>query len=225
MSKCSEQFDVLSNSLRVLPEEALRLGYFFNDINDPEEGISNIELATVNVLNQFYGMMLSLKDSGVISSIYGDDAINTVLCIRHVLQHQSGRIKNNLRDAFNNSLPEQVALVNYSISGEPMRDFPLYLNLGWMLDEINSSNNARKLPSIKALWNLDKIEAKLGEDGLSPHSVYVNIMAFITESVRQLCVQYGSHIEPTGYDSRVFYAEFRSVDGVETDNYLISKFN
>ena len=60
MSSPSEQFDVLSNALRVFPEEILRLNYFINKVNDPEEGISNIEIACVNVFNQLYGMMCAL---------------------------------------------------------------------------------------------------------------------------------------------------------------------
>jgi hypothetical protein len=51
MSKLNDQFDVLSNTLRLLLEELMRLGYFINEVNDPEEGISNVEVACVNVLN------------------------------------------------------------------------------------------------------------------------------------------------------------------------------
>ena len=49
MNSPSEQFDVLSNALRVFPEEIFRLNYFIGKVNDPEEGISNIEIACVNV--------------------------------------------------------------------------------------------------------------------------------------------------------------------------------
>ncbi|MBO1368153.1 hypothetical protein [Vibrio cholerae] len=225
MSKCSEQFDVLSNALRILPEEAARLDYLCNKVNDPEEGISNIEIASVNVLNQFYGMMLNLKEDGILSSIYEDDAINTILCIRHVLQHQSGRIKNTLRDSFNSALPQNVALINYSVSGEPMTDFPFYLNLGWMNDQIGKSNNAKKLVGIKTKWNLDKIEADLSKENLDADCIYINIMAFITEATRQLCKLYGAHFQPNGYDSRVYYSHFSSIDEVETNNYVITKFD
>src|SRR4051812_32678261 len=92
MSKLSEQFDVLSNTLRLLPEELLRLQYFVQEISKPEEGISNVEIACVNVFNNVYGIMCSIKDCGAVSSIYGHDAITTLLCIRHILQHQSGRL-------------------------------------------------------------------------------------------------------------------------------------
>ena len=82
ISKSSEQFDVLSNTLRVLPEDIFRLSYSVNKVNDPEEGITNIEIACVNVFNQIYGMMCSLKDEGFTNTIYQHDAIATVLCIR-----------------------------------------------------------------------------------------------------------------------------------------------
>ena len=35
MTKLSEQFDVLSNTLRLLPEELMRLKYFIQEINEP----------------------------------------------------------------------------------------------------------------------------------------------------------------------------------------------
>lgn len=79
MSKLNDQFDVLSNTLRLLPEEIMRLGYFINEINEPEEGISNVEVACVNVFNNIYVMMCALKDEKVVSSIYEHDAITTIL--------------------------------------------------------------------------------------------------------------------------------------------------
>jgi len=51
MSKLSEQFDVLSNTLRLLAEELLQLMYCIQEINEPEEGISNVEVACINVFN------------------------------------------------------------------------------------------------------------------------------------------------------------------------------
>ena len=114
ISKSSEQFDVLSNALRVLPEEILRLRYFINEVNDPEEGIANIEISCVNVFNQIYGMMCSLKDEGYTNTIYKHDAIATVLCIRHTLQHQTGRLKNNIRDAFQKNIARKTILVRFS---------------------------------------------------------------------------------------------------------------
>ena len=52
MTKINEQFDVLSNTLRLLPEEISRLDYFIRKIDDPEEGISNVEVACVYVLKK-----------------------------------------------------------------------------------------------------------------------------------------------------------------------------
>ena len=123
MSKLDEQFDVLSNNLRLLPEAIIRLNYFIREIGEPEEGISNVEAAYVNVFNSLYGMMSVLKEEGIVTSIYEHDAITTVLCIRHVLAHQSGRPKNNLRDAWSKSISAPPTLIKYSVSDLEMRLF------------------------------------------------------------------------------------------------------
>ena len=79
MSKLSEQFDVLSHTLRLLAEELLQLKYYIQELSEPEEGISNVEVACINVFNNIYGVMNSIKDIGAASSIYSHDAITTIL--------------------------------------------------------------------------------------------------------------------------------------------------
>lgn len=218
----SEQFDVLSNSLRVLPEEILRLNYFIHEVNDPEEGISNIEIACVNVFNQLYGMMCTLKDNGCISSIYESDAIETILCIRHVLQHQGGRIKNNLRDALKARKRKNFALVNYGASDTGIIAMPFYISASWLLDGIQSSNNAKRLPSIKSYLKIEKIKADLDGLSIALADTYLGIMPLIAEAMRQICTNYGSHFEPVGFDSEVYYSHFRIVNPINTSDYAIA---
>lgn len=218
----SEQFDVLSNSLRVLPEEILRLNYFFHEINDPEEGISNVEIACVNVFNQLYGMMCSLKDNGHVKSIYDHDAISTVLCVRHVLQHQGGRIQNNLRDAFKSRLNNPVALINYSASDTEAISTPFYINAQWIISGVQESNNAKRLPSIRKYLSIEKISTDLDKRSISLANTYLCAMPLITEAMRKICTSYGSCFSPTGFDSDVYYSHFRNVNPIDTNDYAIA---
>ena len=221
MSNSSEQFDVLSNALRVLPEEILRLNYFLKEVNDPEEGISNIEIACVNVFNQLYGMMCALKDDGHTNSIYEHRAITTILCMRHVLQHKAGRIKNNLRDAFRKEVPKNSALINYSASDDKVVVVPFYISTSWLQDGIQNSNNSNRLPLINSYLNLELIEIDLGKLATPLGHSYLSIMPLITEAVRQLCVSYGEFFKPTGFDSEVYYTHFLNINEINTQDYAI----
>ena len=221
MSSPSEQFDVLSNALRVFPEEILRLDYFINKVNDPEEGISNIEIACVNVFNQLYGMMCTLKDGGHISSIYEHAAITTILCMRHVLQHKAGRIKNNLRDAFKKEVGESYSLINYSASDKNIVTMPFYVNIAWLQDGIQNSNNAHRLTAINSYLNLDKIKIELDTLSIDVGNSYLGVMPLITEAVHQLCLNYSSFFSPAGYDSEVYYSHFLGVNKINTQDYAI----
>jgi hypothetical protein len=221
MSKLNEQFDVLSNSLRVLPEELLRLNYFIQEIGEPEEGISNVELACVNIFNGLYGMMSALKDAGATASIYEHDAITTLLCIRHVLAHQSGRLKNNLRDAWSKSIPASPTLIKYNVSVPATPDTPLYINVAWFQDGIaKNAKISKKLATINAFWKFDTIKEEV--EAL-PHSnwasAYVCAMTLITEAVRKLVVEYGNLITASGYDSNVYLEHFNGVNAVNTSDY------
>jgi hypothetical protein len=218
----SEQFEVLSNSLRVLQEEILRLNYFLHEVNDPDEGISNIEIACVNVFNQFYGMMCTLKENGHISSIYEHDAITTILCIRHVLQHQGGKIKNNLRDALKSQEIKNLALVNYGVLNAESIVMPFYVSAPWLLDGIQSSNNAKRLLSIESYLKIEKIKSDIDRLSISLAATYIGVMPLITEAMRQLCTNYGSYFGPTGYDSDVYYLHFRVVIPINTNDYAIA---
>jgi hypothetical protein len=221
MNNSSEQFDVLSNALRVLPEEIFRLNYFMKEVKDPEEGISNIEIACVNVFNQLYGMMCALKDEGHMESIYDHQAITAILCMRHVLQHKAGRIKNNLRDTFKKELKEKSALVNHGASGKNALVTPFYISTAWLQDGVQNSNNAKRFPLIKSYLSLDRIEADLLKLHIPLEHSYIGVMPLITEAVRQICVKYGSFFEPTGFDSKVYYEHFISVYRIDTNIYTI----
>ncbi len=213
----SEQFDVLSNALRIFPEEIYRLNYFFHEVHDPEEGISNIEIACVNVFNQLYGMMCTLKDNGHINSIYEHDAITTILCIRHVLQHKGGRIKNNLRDSLNKQISKKVALIDYSASDSDI----FCINASWFQTGIQESNNAHRLSAINSYLRLERIQIDLEKLAIPLTDSYFCIFPLITEAVRQLCINYSSHFSPAGFDSDVYYSHFLEIDPISTDDYLI----
>ena len=222
MTKLSEQFDVLSNTLRLLPEELMRLKYFIQEINEPEEGISNVEVACVNVFNNVYGVMCCIKDSGAVSSIYQHDSINTLLCIRHILQHQSGRLKNNLRDAWSRNIDGTPALIKYSVSDPNMPDSPFYINVAWFQDGIAKSNNSQRLPKINAYWKLDTIQQQVEA---SPHgnwsATYVCAMTLITEAVRTIVSKYGYLMSATGYDSNVYLKHFKTIKPIDSGDYGI----
>lgn len=220
-NQSSEQFDVLSNALRVLPEEILRLNYFIQNVNDPEEGISNIEIACVNVFNQLYGMMCSLKESGHISSIYEHDAITTILCMRHVLQHKAGRIRNNLRDAFKKQIGEKYALINYNVSDTTTLVMPFYISSSWLQDGVQNSNNSHRLASINSYLNFDLIKNDLKKTSIAWTDSYLCVMPLITEAVRQIRTNYGCYFEPAGYDSDVYYSHFLDVKPIDTSDYAI----
>jgi hypothetical protein len=221
MSKLNEQFDVLSNNLRALPEDLLRLNYFIREIGEPEEGISNVEMACANIFNGLYGMMSGLKEEGATASIYEHDAITTVLCIRHVLAHQSGRMRNNLRDAWSKSIPSSPTLIKYNVSDSAMPDTPLYINVAWFQDGIaNNTKISKKLPQINAFWKFDIIKQEVESLPQSNWaSTYVCAMALITEAVRKLVAEYGHLMAASGYDSKVYLEHFKSVKAVDTSDY------
>lgn len=222
MSNLSEQFDVLSNTLRLLAEELMQLKHYIQEINEPEEGISNVEVACVNVFNNVYGVMNSVKDIGAASSIYSHDAISTILCIRHILQHQSGRLKNNLRDTWSRRTYETPALIKYSPSDPDMPDFPFYINVAWFQGGIAKSNNSQRLPKINAFWNLDAIKQNVEA---FPHgnwaATYICAMTLITEAVRTIVAEYGHLVSAAGYDSNVYLEHFKAIKPVNTSVYGI----
>lgn len=220
--KSIEQFDVLSNTLRLLPEQILRLPYFIKEIDDPEEGIANVEVACVNVLNNIYGMMCSLKAERVVNSIYEHDAITTVLCIRHILQHQSGRMRNNLRDTFHGCIKTAPILIKYNFSDNNMLDLPFYISVHWLQEGIASSNNANRLKAINEFWRFDQIRSQVEESSRgSWQSTYVCAMALITEAVRKVLFEYGSHFEASGFDSNVYHEHFSGINPINTNDYGI----
>lgn len=222
MNKLDEQFDVLSNTLRLLPEDIIRLGYFIKEINEPEEGISNIEVACVNIFNNIYGMMCALKDEGEVDSIYEHDAITTILCIRHILQHQSGRLKNNLRDAWSRCVQGAPILIKYNVSDPGMAEQPLYISVSWFQEGILNSNNAKRLPTINRFWNLDTIKNQVNTSFDERWgSTYICALALITEAVRKIVTEYGHLITASGYDSNVYLNHFKMVSAINTEDYGI----
>lgn len=220
MLKLNEQFDVLSNTLRVFPEEVMRLNYFINELNDPEEGIGNIEIACLNVFNNIYGLMCALKEEGATASIYEHDAITTALCIRHILQHQSGRLGNNLRDAFTKQIKGTAILVKYNVSNPDVADQPFFINLSWLQEGISNSNNAKRLEKINKFWNFPTIRKHVEASGIGNwRSTYVCSMSLIKEAVRTIFAEYSEYLTVTSYDSKIYFNYFKSVKPVLTADY------
>lgn len=223
MNKLNEQFDVLSNTLRLLPEALMRLDYFIRQIKEPEEGISNVEAACVNVFNNIYGTMCVLKDEGIAASIYEHDAITTILCIRHILQHQSGRIKNNLRDAWTKSISGRPSLIRYNVSDPNMPDTPLYINVAWFQDGIRKNEMiSKRLPRINTFWKLETIKNQVEASSHSNwNATYICAMALISEAVRKIVTEYGEQISPSGYDSKVYLGHFKDIKEINSDDHGI----
>jgi len=220
--KSDEQFDVLSNTLRMLPEEILRLNYFIKEIDEPEEGISNVEIACLNVLNNIYGLMCSLKEEGATNSIYEHPSIATVLCIRHILQHQSGRIRNNLRDAYSGNHGKRPALIKFNVSDQKKFDSPFYISVQWFQEGIANSNNAKRLTGINEYLNLHRIQQQVeASPSCSWKNTYICAMALITEAVREIVFHYRNHFDPIGYDSTVYYEHFSDLVPLNTSDYAV----
>ena len=166
--------------------------------------------------------MCSIKDSGATSSIHEHEAICTILCIRHILQHQSGRIKNNLRDAWSRSIAGTPALIKYNVSDPGMPDPPFYINVAWFQGGIAKSNNAQRLPKINSYWKLDVIKQQV--EAL-PYgnwsSAYICAMTLITEAVRTIVTEYGHLMSAAGYDSDVYLEHFNTIKPIDTGDYGI----
>lgn len=221
-SKSSEQFEVLSNALRVLPEEALKLNYYWKEKKKPEEGISKIEIACADVFHQIYGLMYCLKEEGHITSIYTHEAITTILCIRLVLQRQGGRIKNSLRDAYTKQIAAKPVFIKFNASEDDQINFPFLINVNWIQECIENSNNAEKLPLINQFWTLDKIRTEIESSSLNWKTSYLCVMSLITAAVRQICVDFGPHFKLTSDDSKVFFEHFSRLKAIKTDDYAIT---
>lgn len=105
-----------------------------------------------------------------------------------------------------------------------MTEFPFYINMHWIIDEVGKSNNAKKLPGIRSKWCFDQIAADMEKEHINSSEIYINIMAFITESVRQIRKKYGNNFQPFGFDSRVYYNHFNSIEEVDSQNYIIARY-
>lgn len=213
-SKSIEQFEVLSNALRIFPEQVFQLNYYVEKVNDPEEGIANIESAYRNVLNQVYGMMCALKDDGHINSLYEDTALTTVLCLRHAMQHLSGKIRNCLRDLILEKKVITPIEIKYSASDEDMGRCPFLISVCWVENGIKASNYSNKLPKISEYWQLEKLRKDIESNNKCWDSVYLDGTSLVTEAMSSLVKKYGKHFSPSGFDSNVYYKHFNQVDSL-----------
>ena len=220
-SKSIEQFEVLSNALRILPERVFQISYYVNEVNDPEEGIANIESAYRNVLNQIYGMMCALKDDGYISSIYEDTAITTILCLRHAMQHLSGKIRNCLRDLILESKPIMPIEIVYSASNEDIGRCPFFISATWVESGIKSSNYANKWPKIADYWQLEKLQKEVASNDKDWDSVYFDGTSLVMEAMSHLVKKYGKYFSPSGFDSNVYYEHFNKVSSLDREDCAI----
>ena len=211
MNTCSDQFEVLSNALRIFPERLVSIKYFIVEVNDPEEGIANIESAFRDVLNQFYGMMCALKESGNITGLYEHIEITSLLCLRHAVQHKSGKVKNQLRDLILDGHNEEVFLIEYSTSDADRLRGPFPINLNWVEESIKSSNYASKWAKISEYWNLNSIIEEAKTHNINLNNIYIDGTNLISEAVCTLQSKYGQFYSPIGYDSKVYYKHFANI--------------
>lgn len=219
--KTIEQFDVLSNALRIFPERVLQLRYYALEVNDPEEGISNIESAFREVLNQFYGMVGALKDQGVIKTLYCHESFNTLLCLRHSIQHGSGRIKNLLRETIIDKKSLKFSEIIYNASNTEMTRVLFLINATWFESGIKSGNYPNKWEGISTYWNLENIKKEIIKNNESWETAYIDITSLIIEAMRVLVSTYGQHFSASGDDSKVYYRHFQEVAPIDSLDYHI----
>ncbi|AOY69359.1 hypothetical protein QYG06_17670 [Xanthomonas euvesicatoria] len=225
MTSLDDQFDVFSNTLRLLAEQVVGLSYFLRKIKKPEEGISNIEAAFNNVLSSLYGLMCALKNAGACSSLYEYEAISTLLCIRHVLQHQPGRVRNNLRDSWAKRVHPDAGLLRFPVLADRLPAQPFYIHIGWICDGIAASNNAKQRPSLAAFWNLEGIRAEAEKAGFSLQVSYVCAMSLVQEAARTVVSNYSAHLKAYGEDSEVYLQHFGDVAPVDPYRFAITAQN
>lgn len=211
MTFSTEQFEVLANSLRIFPERLSQLEYYMNVAKDPEEGIANIEVAFRDVLNQFYGMMETLKSAGAIKSLYENPPITSLLCLRHSIQHNSGKVRNIFRDLLiyrMNIVPVQVV---YSKSDNDRGRSPFLVSITWYETAVKSSNYSKKWDEIAAFLNLNSFKNEAFAKHLDWDHVYIDATSVITEATSRLCKTFKAHFSPSGFDSDVYYDHFCKV--------------
>jgi len=221
MNACSDQFEVLSNALRIYPERLISLKYYIFEVNDPEEGIANVESAFRDILNQFYGMMCTLKDNGNIDGLYKHTEITTFLCLRHAVQHKSGKIKNKLREFHLDKDQRNTVLIEYSTSDKDRIRAPFPIHLNWIEEAIKSTNYASKWNQISEYWNFDIIKKKAKSQSINLNDIYIDGSVLITEAVRTLFTEYSKFFSPSGYDSNVYYDHFAKIKAYDAKDFAL----
>ncbi|EGQ7944468.1 hypothetical protein G8G17_003369 [Vibrio cholerae] len=216
--KLDEQFEVLSNALRIFPERVMTLRYYLEEVNDPEEGISNIESAFRDVLNQFYGMVGVLKEEGIIPSLYVHDSFNTLLCLRHALQHGTGKVKNLFRDVILNQQSFEIAEVKYSASNSDIGRCPYLISAEWLENGVKASNYANKWQGIDSLWNISAIKSDVKSKGKQWSHVYLDGTILIAQAMSELVKLYGRNIKGTGFDSGIYLEHFKVMVNIDSDD-------
>ena len=138
-----------------------------------------------------------------------------------MLAHQSGRLKNNLRDAWTKSIPAKPTLIKYSVSDPEMPDAVLYINVAWFQESIaKNAKISKKLEAINSFWKFDNIKKEVEASSYSSwDSTYVCAMSLITEAIRRLVSEYGRLIAASGFDSNVYLEHFGSVKPVDTSDF------
>ncbi len=216
--KLDEQFEVLSNALRIFPERVMTLKYYVEEVNDPEEGISNIESAFRDVLNQFYGMVGVLKEEGIISSLYVHESFNTLLCLRHALQHGSGKVKNMFRDVILNQQLFEIAEVKYSSSNSDIGRCPYLISAEWLEHGVKASNYANKWNGIDSYWCISELKSEVEAKDKQWSHVYLDGTILVAQAMGELVKFYGNHITGTGFDSRTYLEHFNVMINIDSSD-------
>lgn len=225
MSLPTDQFEILANSLRIFPERIYQLDYFINDANDPEEGIANIEVAFRDVLNQIYGMMGCLKDSGIINTLYEYPSITSLLCLRHPLQHNSGKVRNLFRDIILNRLPIVPVQIEYSASDYDRGRCPFPISITWYETSVRNSNYSKKWSEISNYLNLEILKHQAKAEHLDWDHVYIDATSLITEAASNLCKTFKEHFSPSGYDSEVYCDHFCKVASLDMQDAKLKQLD
>lgn len=200
----------------------MRLREYYGSLNDPEQGISNVETACMRTLDQLHGMLTHLESTEQISSIYQYPALSTLMCLRDLLQSDGEVFRSNLRDAFKGVINSPLTLINYLVNWELAEDYPMAINLPWLVKAIEEHGNDEQQTAMLTHWNIAKIQQQITNKNRAWASTYVNVMPLIADGLRELVQHHGQRFIPAGsYPDEVF-TFFLNATPIKADTYRMT---